>query len=58
MSYNHNYGWTDTVSEEWLKNLTKETIKPKECEHEWIPIRLVYTTVYDCKKCQAKKEKE
>jgi hypothetical protein len=26
------------------------------CFHEWKPIALIFTTVYDCKKCGKKKE--
>lgn len=26
------------------------------CSHEWIPILLITSTVYDCKLCKVKKE--
>jgi hypothetical protein len=29
---------------------------PQSCTHEWTPIALIFTTVYDCKKCGKKKE--
>jgi hypothetical protein len=59
-SLNYYDSWYDY---EWLKQLTEETFpkdknQPKQCEHEWLAVRLIYSTVYDCKKCGCKKESE
>lgn len=32
--------------------------KKKKCNHVWKATQLVFTTVYDCEKCGAKKEEE
>jgi hypothetical protein len=29
---------------------------PKKCKHDWKPILLLTSTVYDCRLCGAKKE--
>ena len=49
------YEW-DNMSDEDFFNFDDP---PKEatCRHEWAPIRLLNSTVYDCKKCGVSQEK-
>lgn len=54
MSYNfHSYtsDWLD-----WESPTPPPIPKEKTCQHEWKAIELIYSTVYDCKICGAKKE--
>lgn len=45
------YGYAEYEDEE--KRLTE---KKDTCYHEWIPIMLLTSSVWDCKKCGAKRE--
>lgn len=52
------YGTSPSAWEEYLSKTTFS--EPKElksvCNHEWKEIRLVISSVYDCKLCGCKKE--
>ena len=50
----------DDVWNDWegyvVNHETKQTEMKIKCTHQWVPTLLVFTTVWDCKHCGAKKE--
>jgi hypothetical protein len=50
------YGYFDYGYAEYENTEKELTIKQNVCYHEWSPILLLTSTVWDCKKCKAKKE--
>lgn len=50
--YGYNSDWLEWES----PAIPPEVPKEKSCNHEWKAVELIYSTVYDCKKCGMKRE--
>jgi hypothetical protein len=47
-------GWMDCDNQ--ISEEDRLTWSQQVCYHDWIPIMLLTSTVYDCRKCKIKKE--
>lgn len=50
------FDWSTEWDTDWLGDVVNDDSKETKCKHEWKATQLVFNTVYDCKKCGAKKE--
>ena len=54
-------GYDSDWETDWLNDWNKieeDLTSKKECKHEWVATKLIFSTVYDCKKCGAKKDEK
>ena len=50
------YGFFDYAYPEYENEKKELTKKQNKCYHEYYPIQLIFSTVWNCKHCNAKKE--